>query len=77
METVVSLFEGFSGRIFRRFALYLLSCFPQDKSEIVSRYLIDRRLFDNDNVRHEYELLAHAGFTELQNIERDQLSSVG
>jgi hypothetical protein len=73
VETVVSLFEGYSGRIFRRFALYLLSCFPHDKSEIVSRYLIDRRLFDDDDVRHEYELLAHAGFTELPDIEQEQL----
>jgi hypothetical protein len=73
VEDVVSLFEGFSGRIFRRFALYLLSCFPQDATETVSRYLMDRRLFDDGDVRHEYGLLAHEGFTQLPDIKQENL----
>jgi len=73
LETVVSLFEGYPGRIFRRFALYLLSCFPEDRPEMVSRFLLDRRLFDDGDVRHEYELLAHAGYSTLPDLEQEQL----
>lgn len=73
VETVVSLFEGYTGRIFRRFTLYLLSCFPQDQPELVSRYLMDRSLFDDGDVRHEYGLLVHAGFAALVDTEKEQL----
>lgn len=40
---------------------------------MVSRYLVDRRLFDDGDVRHEYGLLAHAGFTRLPDTEQEQL----
>ncbi len=73
VESMVSLFEEHPGRMFRRFALYLLSRFPQDRPEIVKRYLMDRTLFDDGDVRHEYGLLADAGFSVLADTEQERL----
>ncbi len=73
IEAMAPLFEGYPGRIFRRFMLNLLSCFPQEQPEIVRRYLMDRTMFDDSDVRHEYGQLLYARFAELSDDEQEQL----
>jgi hypothetical protein len=72
VDTIVSLLERYPGRIFRRIALYILSCIPQDNLEAVKRYLMDRTFFDDSDVRYEYGLLVRTAFALLPDAEQEQ-----
>lgn len=72
IDTITLLLEEHPGRIFRRATLYLLSRFPQNNLDLVKRYLMDRALFDDRDVRYEYGLLAQTGFSALADGEKEQ-----
>jgi len=73
VEAVVGFFEAHRGRIFWRLTLAILSRFPQDSPELVKQYLLNHMLFDDVDVRHEYGLLARAGFSILSTEEQETL----
>lgn len=73
LKEVIEQLEQQDGSIFHRCTLYLLSVFPQDAPELVTRYLTDRQQFDNVDIRHEYTLLAQVGFAFLSSNDQAKI----
>jgi hypothetical protein len=59
---LVAALEGRSRQVFRRIAIHLLRIRSKDARDLVRRYLLDRTLFDNHGVLHEYYHLLHDCF---------------
>lgn len=57
--------ELFQWSVFKRLALYLIRVFPNTHKKYVSRYLLNKDLFESYYVEHEYWLLAQERFGEL------------
>src|SRR5208282_5270321 len=56
---------GESWVIFRRIALHLLRLFPDSAPDLVRERLLNRKLFDDTAIRHEYFLLQQGCFGRL------------
>src|SRR5260370_40796609 len=59
--------------IYHRIWLYLLSIFPTSVLELVAEQLTNPSNFDNVELRHEYTLLAKAGFAQLSSIDQSKI----
>jgi hypothetical protein len=75
MPELVAMLEGNKWAIFKRIALFLISQFADDFPEQVSERLTDKGLFEDDTYRHEYALLAKAGFGLLSSEEKEVVLS--
>jgi len=73
LADVVSLLETHPGKIFCRLALYLLSRFGSVHQELVRLWLMNRPLFKDADMSHEYALLAKVGLPFLPQEELDAL----
>jgi len=62
---LIRYFEGKPWRVFHRIALYLLSRSPDAAADLVAARLLNRSLFDDPGVRHEYVLLLRQCFNTL------------
>jgi hypothetical protein len=65
VEGLVRLLEGRSWCIFHRIALHLLRRFPDAAPELVAARLINRTLFNDSRMRHEFALLVGECFGRL------------
>jgi hypothetical protein len=66
----VRLLEERRWRIFHRLSLHLLRLYPDAAPNLVASRLTDRRLFDDDDVRHEYALLADKNFGKMTHAQQ-------
>lgn len=65
MAKTVCYLEGREWCVFRRIALFLLSKFPKTDPGLVPEHLSNINLFGDYRLRHEYSLLAKAGFADM------------
>ncbi|MGA2608706.1 MAG: hypothetical protein ABSH01_14775 [Terriglobia bacterium] len=65
--------RGKSWQIFRRFALHLLWSFPDSAPDLVRERLLDRQLFDDAAMRHEYFLLQKECFDCLPSEDQNRI----
>src|SRR5208283_1267498 len=72
ISKLVELLEKRQWPTFQRIALYLLSRFPDTEPSLVEQRIVDKKLFDNPLVLHEYYHLCQAGFTVLSEEARQE-----
>jgi transcriptional regulator with XRE-family HTH domain len=72
LSEVVEMLEGRGVGVFRRLALVILHRHGDQAPDLVARYLTDRSLWDDPEYRHEYRLLLHHRFGDL-NRARQQV----
>lgn len=65
--------RGQSWLIFRRIVLHLLRVIPESTPQLVAKRLLDRALFDEVGVRHEYLLLMKERFGMLARNEQETI----
>jgi len=75
VSRVVTALEARPWWIFHRIAIYLLGKFPDTASDLVVAHLINRNLFDNVDLRHEYAVLIKENFGRLS--QEQQLEILG
>ncbi len=72
---LVAMLEANKWAVFKRVSLFLISQFAKDFPEKVAERLTDRELFKGDAYRHEYALLAQAGFGLIGDAEQQEILS--
>ncbi|MBC7130743.1 hypothetical protein H5T51_05950, partial [Candidatus Bathyarchaeota archaeon] len=70
IKQVVESLERRGWKIFRRIALHILRLFFERDVMLVRNHLVDRRLFDDVGVRHEYVLLLRTAFNHLSSQDK-------
>jgi hypothetical protein len=65
--------RGKSWEIFRRIALHVLQLFPELAPDLMRERLLDRELFDDAAMRHEYFLLQKRCFGRLPNEDQNRI----
>jgi hypothetical protein len=65
VDAIVERLERRPWIVFRRVVLHLLATQVDARNELVARHLTDHDLFDDDEVRHEYNALARRHFPSL------------
>lgn len=76
IPAVVETLERRRGRIFRRLALHALHSFPDAAAGLAAERLTDRRYFENEGLRREYNALLKSRFSRLDEGERAQILSL-
>lgn len=75
VPAIVVALERRQGRIFKRLSLHLLNSFPHADPSLVAERLSDRRYFENEGLRREYNALLKSCFARLDKGERAQILS--
>ncbi len=64
-QEIIDLFENRSWWVLKRIILYLIRIYPNINQDLVVKYMVDKNLFDNPNIYHEYILLLRENFIIL------------
>jgi len=75
IKEVVESLERRGWKIFHRIALHILRLYLKQAERLVRNHLVDRRLFDDVGVRHEYDLLLRTAFNHLSNQDKQLILS--
>lgn len=74
-DELISVLENRKWAVFKRVSLFLISQFSKDHIDTVAGRLTDKSLFNDNIYRHEYALLAQAGFGLIGDAERQEILS--
>lgn len=75
IKQVVESLEHRGWKIFCRIALHILRLFFKQADMLVRNHLVDRRLFDDVGMQHEYVLLLRTAFNHLSNQDQQLILS--
>ena len=73
LSELIFLFEGKKWRIFHRIALHLIRI--SGNLNLISKSLTNRPYFEDENIRHEYYLLAKQYFKDLKDKDKRKILS--
>lgn len=73
VRELVSILESRSWKVFRRIALHLLRRFPDSAPDLVAAHLLDRSVFDDVTLLHEYVLLLGERFGALTKVQQQTI----
>jgi len=66
LTQVLSMLDQKPWSVFRRMRLHLLRVFPEQAGALIAEAIMDRKLFEDNHVRHEYALLVRDHFGSLR-----------
>jgi len=75
LPELISILEGKNWAVFERNSLFLLSQSAKDYPDIVAEKLTNKLFFEDESYKHEYALLAQAGFGLIGAGEKQEILS--
>jgi hypothetical protein len=75
VPAIIGILESHRWLVFKRLALHLLRFSPDYAGELITEHLIDKTIFDQPGLWHEYILLAKDHFSYLTSDQQNQILS--
>ena len=70
--SALELLENYRLTVFHRLSLHLLAEFGEQEPGLVTRTILDRHLFDDHRIKHEYAQLVNQQLPKLHRTDRDE-----